>query len=51
MKNDILRSLTSVGIDASEREITELLEFANANSSNKLENGVNREDFRKFFIS
>jgi len=50
-KNDILRSLNSVGIDASDREVSELLEFANAHSNNKSENGVTRDDFRKFFIS
>jgi len=51
MKSDILRSLTNVGIDATEREVSELLEFANAHNPNKNDNYVTKEDFKKFFIS
>lgn len=51
MKSDIVKSLSGVGIDVSEREVGEMLEFANAHNPNRIENAITRDDFKKFFIS
>ena len=52
-KNDLLKSFLGVGIDASEREIAEMIEFMKSNPQftiGKSDDTVLREEFRSFFI-